>query len=65
VVAPEGEKEPNTISTMLKFMARGKLPLMFGVGRDVSFADKWIREFGMGTAALEVEVKGGEVPCWL
>jgi hypothetical protein len=65
VVAPEGEKEPKTISTMLKFMARGKLPLMFGVGRDVSFADKWIREFGMGTAALEVEVKEEEVPCWL
>jgi hypothetical protein len=65
VVSAEGEKKSQTISTALKFMARGKLPLMFGVGRDVSFADKWIRGFGMGTAVLEVEVMGGEVPCWL
>jgi hypothetical protein len=41
------------------------MPLMFGVSRDVSFADKWVRGFGMGVAALEVEVVGGEAPCWL
>ena len=61
----EGVIKQETITTELRFTARGKLPLMFGVGRDVSFADKWIRGFGMGVASLEVEVKGGEVPCWL
>jgi hypothetical protein len=65
VISADGKEGHETISTVLRFTGRGKLPLMFGVGRDVSFADKWIQGFGMGVAALEVEVKGGEVPCWL
>lgn len=65
VLSAGGEKTQETVTTELRFTARGKLPLMFGVGRDVSFSDKWIRGFGMGVASLEVEVKDGEVPCWL
>lgn len=65
VLSAEGEEKQETFSTVLKFILRGKLPLMFGVGRDVSFADKWIRGFGTGVASLEVEVKRGHMPCWL
>jgi hypothetical protein len=61
----ERDRKQETITTALRFTARGKMPLMFGVGRDVSFTDKWIRGFGMGVAALDVEVIGGEAPCWL
>jgi hypothetical protein len=64
VVCGEGDKKQETVTTSLRFTARGKLPLMFGVGRDVSFADRWIRGFGLGVASLDVEVMGGETPCW-
>ncbi|KAG9551346.1 hypothetical protein KCU71_g14457, partial [Aureobasidium melanogenum] len=53
-----------TITTVLGFTSRGRMPLAFGVGRDFSFADKWINEFGMGVAALEVTVNGTKPPCW-
>ncbi|KAG9594383.1 hypothetical protein KCU77_g2240, partial [Aureobasidium melanogenum] len=53
-----------TVTTVLRFTSRGRMPLAFGVGRDVSFADKWISEFGMGVAALEVTVNGTKPPCW-
>jgi len=65
VSSAEGEQTQETFSTELKFIIRGRLPLMFGVGRDVNFADKWIRGFGTGVASLEVEVKRGNMPCWL
>lgn len=52
------------ITAVLRFASRGRMPLAFGVGRDVSFADKWISEFGMGVAALEVTVNGIKPPCW-
>jgi len=65
VPSAEGEKTQETFSTILKFIIRGRLPLMFGVGRDVNSADKWIRGFGTGVASLEVEVKRGNLPCWL
>jgi hypothetical protein len=64
VVSGVGDKKQETMTTSLRFTARGKMPLMFGVGRDVSFADRWIRGFGLGVASLDVEVKGGETPCW-
>ncbi|KAH0281311.1 hypothetical protein KCU91_g373, partial [Aureobasidium melanogenum] len=54
-----------TITTVLKFTGRGRMPLAFGVGRDVNFADKWIGEFGLGVAALEVTVAGTKPPCWV
>lgn len=63
VVGEQARKE--TYSTELKFILRGRLPLMFGVGRDTGFMDKWARAFGTGVASLEVEVKGGNLPCWL
>ncbi|CAD0082995.1 unnamed protein product [Aureobasidium vineae] len=59
------DKKQQAITTMLRFTSRGRLPLMFGVGRDASFADKWVKGFGMGVASLEVTVKGGESPCWM
>lgn len=54
-----------TTTTVLRFTGKGRLPLAFGVGRDVSFADKWIRGFGMGLAALEVTVGANQRACWL
>lgn len=54
-----------TTTTVLRFTGKGRLPLAFGVGRDVGFADKWIRGFGMGVAALEVTVDVDQRPCWL
>ncbi|KAK6006845.1 hypothetical protein QM012_005853 [Aureobasidium pullulans] len=57
--------QQTTITTILGFTGRGRLPLAFGVGRDVSFADKWIRGFGMGVAALEVTTGVYQRPCWL
>lgn len=61
----DAANKPQTITTVLRFTGRGRMPLAFGVGRDISFADKWIREFGMGVAALEVTVGGGHMPCWV
>lgn len=60
-----GTNKQHTITTVLKFTSRGRMPLAFGVERDVSFADKWIGEFGLGVAALEVTVEGTRPPCWV
>lgn len=61
----EQENKEDTFTTELKFVFRGRLPLMFGLGRDTGFMDKWVRAFGTGVVSLEVEVKGGNLPCWL
>ncbi|KAG9656217.1 hypothetical protein KCU95_g8298, partial [Aureobasidium melanogenum] len=65
-LSPVGDEtnKQQTITTVLRFTSRGRMPLAFGVGKHVSFADKWIEGFGMGVAALEVTVNGTKPPCW-
>ncbi|KAH0369941.1 hypothetical protein KCU65_g3032, partial [Aureobasidium melanogenum] len=65
VDSPGHTNKQRTITTVLKFTGKGRMPLAFGVGKDVSFADKWIGEFGLGVAALEVTVEGTKPPCWV
>ncbi|CAD0107591.1 unnamed protein product [Aureobasidium uvarum] len=59
------DKKHQTVTTELRFTGRGRLPLMFGVGREPGFIDTWVKGFGMGTARLEVTVAKGVRPCWL
>lgn len=65
VKSSAASNKQQTTTTVLRFTGKGRLPLAFGVGRNVSFADRWIKGFGMGLAALEITVGADQRACWL
>lgn len=41
-------------TSTLRFQGEGRVPLCFGVGRNVPFLEKWVQGFGDGKAGVEV-----------